>query len=178
MNLRKNWFWTAVACGMMVAGSSTVLSGQAPFSSKSSLVDSNSRSIAGGAEVQFLFPEQVTLPAGKVSAVSLHFKIAPDFHINSHTPHDEYLIPTELKLPASSGVHLAKANYPAGKDFTLPLDPSTKLSVYTGEFAIDTRLAAQRGNHLVQAKLRYQACNRSACMPPKTISVPIDVIGR
>ncbi len=151
---------------------------QAPFSSKSTLEDSNARSIAGGAEVQFLFPEQVTLPAGKASAVSLHFKIAPDFHINSHAPHDQFLIPTELKVPASSGVRLEKANYPIGEDFTLPLDPDTKLSVYTGEFAIETRLVAQPGNHLVQAKLRYQACNRNACMPPKTISVPIDVIGK
>ncbi|HWA93618.1 MAG TPA: protein-disulfide reductase DsbD domain-containing protein [Terracidiphilus sp.] len=151
---------------------------QTPFSSKSSLVDSDSRSIAGGAKVQFLFPEQVTLPAGKMSAVSLHFKVAPNFHINSHTPKDDYLIPTELKIPASSGVRLAKASYPPGKDFTLPLDPDTKLSVYSGEFSIETHLVAERGNHLVQAKLRYQACDNNACMPPKTISVPIDVIGK
>jgi hypothetical protein len=29
----------------------------------------------------------------------------------------------------------------------------------------------------VEAKLRYQACNNDTCMPPKTITVPIDVIG-
>jgi hypothetical protein len=30
----------------------------------------------------------------------------------------------------------------------------------------------------VQGKLRYQACNDSQCLPPKTITVPIDVIGK
>jgi Thiol:disulfide interchange protein DsbD, N-terminal len=142
------------------------------------LMDSSSRSIDGGAPVQFLFPEQVTLPAGKPGAVALHFRVAPDFHINSHTPHDSYLIPTELSVPASSGVRLENASYPSGEDITLPLDPSTKLSVYTGEFAIQTRLIAERGNHLVQARLRYQACDKNACMPPRTITVPLDVIGK
>jgi hypothetical protein len=37
---------------------------------------------------------------------------------------------------------------------------------------------ATTGNHLVEARLRYQACDQNACMPPKTITVPIDVIGK
>ncbi len=69
-------------------------------------------------------------------------------------------------------------DYPAGSEFTLPLDPETKLSVYTGEFTIQVRIVATAGNHLVEAKLRYQACDKDACMPPKTITVPIDVIGK
>ena len=32
------------------------------------------------------------------------------------------------------------ANYPPGTDFSLPVDPGTKLNVYTGEFAIQTRV--------------------------------------
>jgi hypothetical protein len=60
---------------------------------------------------------------------------------------------------------------------TLPIDPTTKLSVYTGEFIIQARIVATPGNHLVQGKLRYQACDQNQCMPPKTITVPIDVIG-
>ncbi len=75
-------------------------------------------------------------------------------------------------------MQLASAIYPAGKDIILPLDPGTKLNVYTGEFAIETRIVAAHGDHLVQAKLRYQACDQNACMPPKTITVPIDVIGK
>lgn len=128
--------------------------------------------------VQYLFPEQVTLTAGKSTPVELHFRIEPGLHINSHTPRDRYLIPTSLSVPVDSGVRLASAVYPAGKDFALSLDPSTRLSVYTGEFVIRAHLIAPRGDHLLRARLRYQACNDRQCMPPRTITVPIDIIGR
>ena len=140
--------------------------------------DSTSRSILKGAAVEYLYPEQVTVPAGKPSDVALHFRIAQGLHINSHKPKDEFLIPTTFSIPDGAGVHLAEANYPAGMDITLPLDPSTKLSVYTGEFTIQARIVAAAGNHLVEAKLHFQACNSNTCMPPKMIPVAIDVIGK
>jgi hypothetical protein len=133
---------------------------------------------AKGEAVQYLFPEQVTVAAGKATAVALHFRVAAGLHVNSHTPSDEFLIPTVFSIPDGAGVKLAEAKYPSGVDITLPADPKTKLNVYTGEFTIDTRLVAAAGNHLVQAKLRYQACDQTQCLPPKTITVPIDVIGR
>jgi len=136
------------------------------------------RSIARPAAVEYLFPEQVTVAAGKPSAVALHFRIAQGLHINSHTPSEDELIPTAFSIPDGSGVRLEQASYPAGVDFTLPLDPKTKLSVYTGEFTIQARIVAAAGDHMVEAKLRYQACDRNACMPPKTITVPIDVTGK
>jgi hypothetical protein len=144
---------------------------------QSPLADSPNRSVARGAAVEYLFPEQVNVPAGKSTPIALHFRIAEGFHINSHKPKDEALIPTSFAIPESSGVRMESAAYPEGQDFVLPLDPSTKLSVYTGEFTIQSHLTAQRGNHLVQASLRYQACDKAACYPPKTITVPIDVIG-
>lgn len=128
--------------------------------------------------VEYLYPEQITVPAGRPSPVELHFRIAPGLHINSHAPHDPYLIPTTLDLPASSGVQLLNATFPDGKDFTLPVDRSTHLSVYTGDFTILGRIRATRGNHLVQARLHYQACDNSECMPPKTITIAIDVIAK
>jgi len=136
------------------------------------------RSIPKGAAVEYLFPDQVTLTAGKSSPVALHFRIAQGLHINSHTPREEYLIPTAFSIPDGSGVRLEAATYPAGTDFALPIDPNTKLSVYTGEFVIQARIVAMPGNHLVEARLRFQACDNNACMPPKTITVPIDVIGQ
>ena len=140
--------------------------------------DNPGRSILKGAAVEYLFPEQVTLTAGKASEVALHFRIAQGMHINSHTPKDEFLIPTTFSIPEGAGVRLEAASYPVGSDFTLSLDPGNKLSVYTGEFVIQARIVAEAGNHLVEAKLRYQACDKSVCMPPKTIPVAIDVIGK
>lgn len=125
--------------------------------------------------VAYLFPEQVEVPAGKLSVVPLHFRVAQGMHINSHSPKDSYLIPTVFSIPSSAAVQLKGANYPVGADFTLPADPSTRLSVYTGEFVITAQIVAQHGNHLVQGSLHYQACDNNQCMPPKTIPVAIDV---
>jgi DsbC/DsbD-like thiol-disulfide interchange protein len=139
--------------------------------------DAPRQSVLKPAAVAYLYPEQVTVVAGKPSTVALHFRIAQGLHINSHTPKDEFLIPTTLSIPEESGVRLVSASYPAGAEFSLALDPQTKLSVYSGEFVIQARIVATAGNHLVEAKLRYQACDKNACLPPKTIVVAIDVIG-
>ena len=136
------------------------------------------RSIAQPAAVEYLYPEQVTVAAGKTSEVTLHFRIAQGLHINSHQPGEKELIPTTFSIPEGFGVRLDAASYPEGTEFTLPLDPETKLSVYTGEFTIQAKIVATQGNHLVEAKLRFQACDKDACMPPKTITVPIDMIGK
>jgi len=128
--------------------------------------------------VTYLFPEQVSVPAGKPSQVALHFRIAQGLHINSHTPSGDFLIPTTFSIPDGSGVRLDAATYPAGTVMTLPIDPTTKVSVYTGEFIIQARIVATAGNHLVEGKLHYQACDNNQCMPPKTITVAIDVIGK
>jgi len=126
--------------------------------------------------VSFLFPEQVRIRAGTPSAVDLHFRVAPGLHINSHTPSDVYYIATTFSIADSDGVSLAAAGYPRGEQMALASDPGTKLSVYTGEFVIHAQIVSRAGNHLAQGKLHYQACNSNECMPPKTISVPIDVI--
>ena len=156
---------------LVILSAGIVMHGQAPFS------EATNKSTAKIEAVEYLFPEQVSLAAGKASSVTLHFRIAPGLHINSHAPKDEYLIPTVFTIPEGVGVKLENASYPAGAEFVLPADPGTKLNVYTGEFAIQTKLVAEAGDHLVKARLRYQACDLTACMPPKTITVPIDVIG-
>jgi len=138
----------------------------------------NRPAIAKTEAVTFLFPEHVTVPAGKPSQVALHFRVGHGLHINSHTPSDEYLIPTDFSIPDGVGVRLAAASYPAGTIISLPFDPKTTLSVYTGEFIIQARILATPGNHPLQAKLHYQACDQNQCLPPKTIIVPIDVIAK
>ena len=143
------------------------------------LLDGIDRPASKPPAVVYLYPEQVEVFAGKPTIVTLHFRIASGLHINSHTPSgDNYLIPTTLSIPDDSGVQLISAVYPPGAAFSLPLDPATKLSVYTGEFAVRARIKALPGNHLVEATLRYQACDNNACMPPKSISVVMDVIGK
>jgi Disulphide bond corrector protein DsbC len=171
LRFAKTWL-IGTAIGMMMGCACSAVRAQ------DSLSESPRKSKPRAEAVVYLYPEQVNVPAGKPSAVALHFRIQPELHINSHTPRADYLIPTVLSIPESSGVRLASASYPAGADFTLPVDPSEKLLVYSGEFTIQAQIVATPGDHLVEAKLHYQACDQNACMPPKTITVPIDVVGK
>jgi hypothetical protein len=168
LKFAKSWLIGAAIC----------LTACSALRAQDSLSASPHRSKAKVEAVEYLFPEQVTVPAGKPSAVALHFRIQQDLHINSHTPRADYLIPTVFSIPETSGVRLASASYPPGTDFTLPVDPKEKLLVYSGEFTIQAQIVAAPGDHLVEAKLHYQACDQNACMPPKTITVPIDVVGK
>jgi Disulphide bond corrector protein DsbC len=170
MKWLQNWAWIAL---LGLAGlAAAVTHGQ--FVSNSPRNDSPIKTEA----VQYLFPAQVSVPAGKLSPVILHFRVAQGLHINSHTPSDKFLIPTDFSILDIAGVRLNAVSYPPGTIISLTFDPSAKLSVYTGEFAIQARIEATAGYHPVQAKLHYQACDQNQCMPPKTIDVPIDVIGK
>lgn len=140
--------------------------------------NSPSHALPKAPPVQFEYPEQVHLPAGKASIVALHFRVVEGMHINSHTPHEEFLIPTTFSIPTGQGVRLASEHYPAGSDISLPSNPTMKLNVYSGEFAVEARMVATAGNHLVNGTLHFQACNETQCLPPQTITAAIDVIAK
>lgn len=126
--------------------------------------------------VQFLYPQQVRVKAGRPDTVNLHFRIASGLHINSHTPSQKSLIRTELNAPAPAGVRIAAVSFPPGMPYAFAADPSQKLSVYSGELVVSLRIVAQRGNHLIQGSLRYQACDMNTCFPPRNVPVAVDVI--
>ena len=97
----------------MTAMKSAVLIGFGLLALGSLHGDSQNRSLLKTEAVAYLFPEQVTVAAGKPSPVTLHFRIASGLHINSHTPSEDYLIPTTFSIPDGGGVRLDKAEYPA-----------------------------------------------------------------
>jgi DsbC/DsbD-like thiol-disulfide interchange protein len=142
------------------------------------LIDFSQRPAPSPAAVEFLSPDRITVPAGKRTTVALHFRIAPGLHINSHAPRDPDLIPANLSIPDGTGLRLLEVLYPPGTEYALPIDPKTKLSVYSGEFTLQARILAAAGTHSIQAALRYQACDQNACMPPKTIAVTLEVTGK
>jgi DsbC/DsbD-like thiol-disulfide interchange protein len=128
--------------------------------------------------VRFLYPEQVTVAAGKPAVVELHFRINDGLHINSHTPREKSLIPTQLMVEEPTGVNVASVDFPTGSDYSPAFSPNDKLSVYSGEFVLRAHLTAQPGDHLVQAALRYQACDAHSCYPPKTAPVAVSLIAK
>jgi hypothetical protein len=128
--------------------------------------------------VHFLYPQQVTVAAGKPATVEMHFRIAEGLHINSHTPLQKSLIKTQLVEAEPQGVNISAVDFPPGSDYAFPADPSQKLSVYSGEFVLRMHLTASRGDHLVSGQLRYQACDNHTCFPPRNLPVSVDVVGK
>jgi Disulphide bond corrector protein DsbC len=128
--------------------------------------------------VRFLYPQQVTVGAGKPATIEMHFRINDGLHINAHVPRQKSLIRTELIEAEPAGVKIAGVDFPEGVDYAFPADPTQKLSVYNGEFVLKMHVTAQRGNHLVEGALRYQACDTNTCFPPRNLPVAVDVVGQ
>ena len=118
--------------------------------------------------------EQQNVTAGKRSVLELHFRVVDGFHVNSHTPKSELLIPTQITLQPAAGVKAEAIEYPAGTSYSFSFDPTEKLDVYTGAFTVKLPVVADAGTHTVDGTLRYQACDHAACYPPK--SLPLQVI--
>jgi hypothetical protein len=118
--------------------------------------------------------EPQNIVAGKRSVLELHFQVVDGFHVNSHTPKSELLIPTQILLQPAAGVKADAVEYPAGTSYSFSVDPSEKLDVYTGAFTVKLAVVAEAGTHTVDGTLRYQACDHAACYPPK--SLPVQVI--
>ncbi len=121
----------------------------------------------------------VQVHAGKTLSVPLDFRIGSEFHINSHMPNSPLLIPTVLKLAGPEQVAVADVKYPAGQDMTFPFSPNEKLNVYSGDFSIDAVVKAPAGTapgtYPVKGELRFQACDHSACYPPRNLPVQFQV---
>jgi DsbC/DsbD-like thiol-disulfide interchange protein len=118
--------------------------------------------------------EQQNVAAGKRSVLELHFRVVDGFHVNSHTPKSELLIPTQIALQPAAGVKAEAIQYPAGTSYSFSFDPTEKLDVYSGAFTVKLPVVADAGAHTVDGTLRYQACDHAACYPPR--SLPVQVI--
>jgi hypothetical protein len=118
--------------------------------------------------------DEQNVKAGKRSVLELRFHVMDGFHVNSHTPKSELLIPTQIVLQPATGVKTEAAQYPAGTAYSFSFDPKEKLDVYTGDFTVRVPVVAAAGSHTVDGALRYQACDHAACYPPK--SLPVQVV--
>lgn len=121
----------------------------------------------------------VTAERTQQTIVKLEFRVASGFHINSNAPKSEFLIPTALKMDLPTDIVLGKIEYPEGQDLAFPFSPDEKLSVYSGDFAINVAVHPLKsvvpGKYVMHGVLRYQACDNAQCFPPKTLPVSFDV---
>lgn len=129
--------------------------------------------------VAYFPPEIKSVYRGHPGTVELQFRISSGFHINSNQPKQEYLKKTELKLDAPTDIAVMKVAYPAGEDRSFPFDPSEKLNVYSGDFAVDVTVRPLKtvlpAKYAVHGTLKYQACDNAACYPPKQMPISFEI---
>jgi hypothetical protein len=121
----------------------------------------------------------VTVTQGKAGSVPLLFRVTRGYHINSNKPKSEFLIPTVLKVGATTDIVIGGTTYPEGKDMSFAFAPDEKLNVFTGDFEVDVSVrplhSVQPGKYVMRGNLKYQACDNSACYPPQQLPVTFDV---
>ena len=129
--------------------------------------------------VNFVSASKVVVAPGKSTPVQFTFRVQDPYHINSSKPLAEELIPTQIHFSLPGEVALGRIEYPAGKLMAFPFDPSTKLSVYSGEVVIRgmvvAPVAASTGTYTIHGELKYQACDNNACYPPKKLPFTFNV---
>jgi DsbC/DsbD-like thiol-disulfide interchange protein len=122
-------------------------------------------------------PEQITVKRGASATVKVTAALSDGFHLNSHTPAEDFLIPLTLKWTPGPVVP-GEVAYPKPQMVKVPFQEKP-LSVLTGKFELSTPFKvpadAPVGPTTVTGKLRYQACNDKSCFPPKTLDVKVPV---
>lgn len=120
-------------------------------------------------------PAGIRAGRGEVATVTVSVELREGFHVNSHTPAEAYLIPLRLSWKPGPAEPV-ETLYPEPKleKFAFSAKP---VSVFSGRFAITTRFripaSAALGPTVLSGRLRYQACNDSACLPPSTAEVRV-----
>ena len=132
-----------------------------------------------GPVVKFTATPVLSVAQGSPVTVPLTFSVVDGYHINSNHPKSDYLIPTALKVEATTDIVIGKTTYPDGQDMSFAFAPDEKLNVYTGDFKVNVLVrplrSVQPGKYIVRGSLKYQACDNKACYPPKNLPISFDV---
>jgi len=106
---------------------------------------------------------------GSTGYLALVADIADEWHINSHTPLDNFLIPTTIEVEAPRGIEITKILYPEPVMEKLGISEG-KMPLYKGRTVFGIRFKVgkdvKQGTYGIKATLRYQGCNNFTCIEP------------
>ncbi len=119
------------------------------------------------------------VPGGNASAV-IGLKVMDRWHINSHSPFDEFVIPTDLAIEETAQCNVKEIRYPDGQIRDLAA-LGGKSSVYEGQvrIAVDFTLIGKLPDDgiAVRGKVSYQGCNDQVCLAPAEKAFTIHLNG-
>jgi thiol:disulfide interchange protein len=122
--------------------------------------------------------DRTAYESGSTARVAALVSIEHGWHVNSHQPTFDYLIPTVLDMKVPSGWPEETVQYPKDEmqAFAFADQP---LAVYDGDIVILSEVkippGTPQGTVSLTASLRYQACNDSQCLPPVTTTAEVQL---
>ncbi len=113
---------------------------------------------------------------------AVRFTLSENWHVNSHEPLEDFLIPTVLRIEDKPGFTFESVAYPEHSLYTFSFSPDQPLAVYGEVFSIGFVIHADAsvtpGDYELAGVLRYQACDDTLCAPPRdhafTVSVMVE----
>ena len=105
--------------------------------------------------------------------VLVEASIAPGWHVNAHVPRDTFLVPTTLTLEPPPGVQGGEVVYPEPVERELAFAGARQALLYEGTLRLMAPLVGTPapGAPALRARLRYQACDATRCLPPRTLTL-------
>ncbi len=100
------------------------------------------------------------------------------WHVNSHTPNEDFLIPTQVSLTTAPGLTFSAPKYPAHRETKFAFSEKP-LAVYEGRvlFRFDGTVdaSAAPGPRTLRATVEFQPCNEEQCLPPAEAKATLEV---
>ncbi len=110
----------------------------------------------------------------KPISIVLTFEIEEGKYIQSSSPANPYLIPTDLEIDQCLGMEIATVQY-LTEGGTIVIDELTEEEVYQGTLRIRITGSRTKGNISVAGRLKYQACSHMQCFFPKDQSFAFSI---
>jgi hypothetical protein len=115
---------------------------------------------------------------GQSLEAEISVSVVKGYHLQANPASEDYLIATRLELNPVKDISIGKFKYPLGKPYRLN-GADRDLKTYEGDFDIGLSLkvsqSASQGQHVLQGRLRYQACNSAVCLAPASVPVTLTV---
>jgi len=108
---------------------------------------------------------------GRTAQGTIVMDIPAGYHVNSNKPLEKFLIPTQLKIEAPSGVRVGPTLYPRALVRSLKFSKN-RVAVFEGRttigFTITVPASFPANSVELKVRLRYQSCNDDVCFPPQS----------
>jgi Disulphide bond corrector protein DsbC len=123
--------------------------------------------------------EPAQLSPGGLGRIVVTLDVPDGCHVQSHEPIEPFLIATILDLDRpAAGIELGPVVYPVPTLERFDWTPVV-LAVHRGQVEIEVPVAVTTamasGLVSVSGRLRYQGCTATACLPPRTQAIEVDV---